>query len=132
MSITVSAGVLTGKSANVHTRAGLAAILPPVVAERAQFEHLYDRTASSALRVLAALPDVRWHHAVSPIHVDFEALLTQNWRDPQSRLLIRIAAALYGSPCASASAADLADLEVPEYFAAVMDALQIAREGLAS
>lgn len=132
MSITVSADVLTGKSAPVETHADLAAILPPAVAERAWFEHLYDRTAASALRALAALPDTRWHDRVSQIHIDFETLITQDWRDPQSRLLIRIAASLYGSPYANASAADLTDLEEPGYFTAAMDAVRIARDGLKS
>lgn len=113
----------------VATRAELAAILPPAVAKRAWSEHLYDRTAASALRVLAALPDERWHECVSPIHIDFEALLEQGWRSLNDQLMIRVAASLYGSPLATASVADLSDLEVPGYFAAAIDAIRIARDG---
>lgn len=131
MSITVAAPVPSGNSTFNYpprTRPYLAALLPPEVAERAWPEHLYDRTAGPALRVLAALPDTAWYDAVSRIHIDFEALLGQDWRSLQDRLLIRVAASLYGSPFASASVADLADL-TPEYAVAVDEALAIARDG---
>lgn len=127
---TVTAGSRTGNSIiEARTRAALAALLPAAVAERAWPEHLYDRTAASALRVLAALPDARWHDAVSPVHIDFEDLFTQDWRSLNDRLMIRIAAALYGAPGANPSVADLPGLEVPGYFAAVVDAVRIARAG---
>lgn len=121
----------TGNSESIITRADLAAILPSAVAGRAEFEHFGDRTAASALRVLAELPDSDWHDAVHEGHIDFAALVLQRGWDLGRALMIRVAASFYGSPFAGADVRDLADL-TPERFAAVMDALRIAREGLAS
>lgn len=133
---TVTVDSRTDKSAPVESRADLVAILPPHVAALAERELMADAGTAAALRLLALVDDPAWHEHVSSAHIGFMGML--DWsrrpmeRPVRERVLVEVAASLYGDYHARPDLGDVVRWLPPDDFAAVLDALRIAREGLAA
>lgn len=96
-------------------------------------EVFHDLTFISALRLLAAVEDPRWHDAVSPIHIEWPTIYAwsrDRHTDKSTQLTVEIAASLYGHgdahPDLSVAPRRMDDLH---YFA-FQDALYLAGHGL--
>jgi hypothetical protein len=133
--LTVIADPGTDKSAPVRTRADLAAILPSDVVTRLTPDVWHDLSFIAPLRILAAIDDPRWHDAVTPIHIDWASIYA--WSRVRGelhtvRLAVEIAASMYGDSNARPDMCGLLRRLDVEHGVAVLDALRIADEGLAS
>jgi hypothetical protein len=119
----------------ISTRADLAAILPPGVVARLEPDVWHDLSFIAPLRILAAIDDPRWHAAVTPIHIDWASIYA--WSRARGglhtvRLAVEIAASMCGDPGARPDMCGLLRRLDAEHGAAVLDALRLADEGLAS
>ena len=136
----VSVISLTGvasKSAPVYTRRDLAAILPRSIRAEAEDYLLHQPRLAAALRLLACVESIHWQSAVTGSRVDAWALLAslgpyRSYED-RDRVLVE-AAACFADPDGvhipmTRMAERLCD---DEDFTVLVDALRIAREGLAA
>ena len=139
---TVDVEVLTDKSAPVRTRADLAAMLPYTVVDKLfpvvlDFAFIPSRAMLAAgLRLLARIKSPGWHEAVTFSGIDVGLLLSWAWSAPTSprdRALAEAAAGFLSPDMLHVSLPTLAaSLDGDDDFSAVLDAMRIAREGLAA
>lgn len=112
----------------------LARLLPGEVADTVAEEMLTEPHTAAALRVLASIKDERWRRYVYPLRIDWPDLLRwgRTRLEPNSSVLVRleVAASLAGYNDARADLLRAARVLDPYNWAALMDALTIAREGL--
>lgn len=127
----------TRTDVTVRTFAELTAILPETVAIRVEAFLFWPPNAYAALRVLALISADEWHSAVRWNEVDPWAILA--WAKglldtSRDRVLAEIAVGFFleQDDVRVPVARSLAQLNEDTDFTAVLDALRIAREGLAS
>jgi len=119
----------------LQTVAALEALLPESLQQRIDPELVTEPPSAAALRVLATLRDERWTEHVRTARIDWQAMLAWSRGDTVSRtaaLRVEIAASLAGVPAARLSLLAAATALDERNFAAVLEALWIARTGLAS
>lgn len=127
----------TRTDAGVRTFADLVAILPETVAIRVEAFWFWPPQAFAALRVLALIDAEDWHGAVKGHRIDPWAILA--WAKglldtSRARVLAEIAVGFFleEDGVHVPVARSLVQLDDDADFAAVLDALRIAREGLES
>lgn len=112
----------------------LARLLPGEVADTVADEMLAEPHTAAALRVLASVRDERWRRYVYPSRIDWPDLLRwgRTRLEPGGSVLVRleVAASLAGYSDARADLLRAARVLDPYNWAALLDALAIAREGL--
>ena len=114
-----------------HVR-DLAALLPASVRDRIEPELLTEYPSAAALRVLATIRDERWTQFVYAARIDWAAMLAFGRGDASHSVAVRIelAASLAGALGAAPDLLKAAYSLDQNNFAAFVDALRIAREGL--
>lgn len=121
-------------NAEIRTRDDLISILPLHLADRVTTELLRDSWCAAALRILVTIKDPRWHDAVKAVRIDWDALAALADSGSMSRSAASRLGAVLALGWRRATHVDLFDLCVgldADNFPAFMDALRIAREGLA-
>jgi hypothetical protein len=118
----------------VECVADLRGLLPQDLRERIAPELLAEPPSAAALRVLATLRDQRWVAYVAGARIDWAALLewARAYASPSARVRVELAGSLAGSSLASPSLLAGATALDAGNFEALLDALRIAREGLAA
>jgi len=120
---------------NVDTIADLLTLLPQSVADTVDRETLRENDFASALRMLASIKSEGWHRFVRTYRIDWDGLLAwarREFRTTDSVLVrIEIAASLAGHRDSQALLMYGARALDDDNYAALMDALRIAREGVA-
>ncbi len=119
---------------NVTSTLGLMVLLPPAVADRFDRAEMTHAGTAAALRVLATIHDPRWQAHVEICIIRWADMLDwarATYRERNSvRVRIEIAASLAGygdaQPALGLAACVLDDAN----FAAMLDALRIARNGV--
>lgn len=117
----------------INFTSDLAALLPAELRERIEPELLSESPSAAALRVLATIRDQRWMAHVYAARIDWTALIA--WGRGQTvsssvAVRVELAASLAGAVDARPSLLRAAYGLDGENFAALLDALRIAREGL--
>lgn len=121
--MTVLADSRIDKSAPIHTQSALAALLPADVVARIDPDLLREPYTAPALRILATIRDVRiWEH-VGEYRIDWLGMQSIPSLSTSVQARVQMAAALSGWAMYSLDAGNQA---------AVLDAVRIACEGLAS
>lgn len=121
----------------IDTCADLLGILPADVRDRIDPILLDDSATAGALRLLASVKYSGWHPYVTGRVIDWDGMLNGDARHrlPQNssaRVRIELAASLDGFGGAQPDLRDAVHHLDGESYAAVLDALRIANEGLAS
>ena len=112
----------------------LLGLLPFSVAKRLDRDELTYPGTAAALRVLATIRDERWQEHVTDVicWADLLEWARDTYRSTDSvRVRVEIAASLAGHPDAQAVLLYAARALDSDNFAAVMDALRIAQQGVA-
>lgn len=119
----------------IETCADLAGLLPEDVRGRIEPELLTESPTAASLRVLATIRDPRWRDFVGAARIDWDGLLAwaRGSEAPSRSVVVRVefAASLAGYFRADVQLRAMASALDSENFYAVIDALRIAREGLA-
>lgn len=111
----------------------LLGILPFAVAKRFDREELSFPGTAAALRVLATIRDERWQEHITDLicWADLLEWARETYRSTDSvRVRVEIAASLAGHPAAQVVLLYAARALDADNFAAVMDALRIASQGV--
>lgn len=118
----------------VECVADLRGLLPQDLRERIAPELLTEPPSAAALRMLATLRDQRWVAYVTGARIDWAALLewARAYASPSVRVRVELAGSLAGSSLAAPSLLAGATALDAGNFEALLDALRIAREGLAA
>lgn len=120
----------------VDTVADLVALLPPAVADTVDRDTLLENDFASALRLLATIRNEGWHRFVRRYTIDWAGLLPWarcEFRATDSVLVrIEIAASLAGRSDSQALLLYGARVLDDANYAALLDALRIARVGVAA
>ena len=112
----------------------LLGLLPSRVAKRFDRDEMSFPGTAAALRVLATIRDERWQDHVTDVicWADLLEWAREEYRSTDSvRVRVEIAASLAGHPDAQAVLLYAARALDSDNFAAVMDALRIAQQGVA-
>lgn len=116
----------------VETTRDLLGLLPADLRGRIAPELLTEPPSAAALRVLATLRDQRWLPYVAGARIDWAGLLewARTCASPSVAVRVELAGSLAGSALACPSLLGGACALDGENFAALLDALRIARNGL--
>jgi hypothetical protein len=133
--LTVTADPSTDKSGPVRTRADLAAILPLGTSSLLSLHSMYDPRMVAALRLLAETKSSGWRTAINLGGIDTGLLLSwaRSVSPGRDRLLAEAALAFLDPDVFHLSLVETAQAFCEDDdFDVLVDALRIAREGLAS